>query len=130
MDCVIELIENYLCDQCDALFEGDGLVCDKVYNPEQTANRAAFVTQVLTPSTDQSGVGQYMAQIIENRTKRSECIVDSDIIRRNFIKYGGRLQNGLAIYVQLQYITTPTTKMVVDTSTVYFISAILKITVK
>ena len=127
---VIDLIENYLCDKCDALFSEDGIVCDKVYNPEQTDNRAAFVTQVLTPLTDQNGVGEYRAQILENRSKRSQCIADAETIRKNFTKYGDILSNGLAIYIQLQYITTPTNKIVVDTSTVYALSANLKITVK
>lgn len=127
---VIESIEDYLCDKCDELFSGDDIVCDKVYNPEQPVNRAAFVTQVLTERADQSGVGEYRAQIIENRSKRSECIADAETIRKNFTKYGDRLQNGLAIYVSLQYITTPTNKMVVDTSTIYYISANLNITVK
>lgn len=127
---MIDIIENYLCDKCDEMFASDGIPCDKVYNPDQIDNRAAFITQMLTPITDQNGVGEYMAQILENRTKRSQCISDADTIRKNFTKYGDTLPNGLAIYVQLQYITTPISKTVVGTSTIYTLSANLKITVK
>lgn len=125
---VISSIEDYLCDLCDSVFS-DGIVCDKVYNPEQQENRAAFVTQALPSPDDQNGIGTYTAQILQNRTKRSECIQDAELFRKNFIKYGDDLQNELAIYISVQYITMPI-KRIVGTSTTYTISVMLNITVK
>lgn len=125
---VVELIEDYLCDKCDELF-ADEIVCDKLYNPEVAVNRAAFVTSVRDTVTDQDSVGEYTAQIIENRSKRSEGAADVELLRKNFTKYGDTLPNGLAIYVRLQYITMPT-KIVVGTEYAYSVSANLNITVK
>ena len=125
----VELIEDYLCDKCDKIFTGDSIVCDKVYNPEEIVNRASFITSVLSATTDQNGIGEYRAQIIENREKRSQCTHDVELIRKNFTEYGDTLANGLAIYVSLQYITMPI-KIVVGTSSAYTVSANLNITVK
>jgi hypothetical protein len=126
---VIDLIEDYLCDKCDEIFNGDSIACDKVYNPEEAITRSAYVTSVKSNTTDQFGVGEYAAQIIENREKRSQCTHDVELIRKNFTKYGDVLANGLAIYITIQYITMPI-KIVVGTSNVYTISANLNITVK
>lgn len=126
---LVNIIEDYLCDKCDEIFVSDGVVCDKVFNPEEAVNRAAFITQVLSAQSDQNGVGLYSAQIIEQRIKRSECTADVENIRKNFTKYGDRLPNGLAIYISIEYITMPN-KTVVGTQTVYWLSANLSITVK
>ena len=126
---VVNIIEDYLCDKCDELFTSDGIVCDKVFNPEEPENRAAFITQVLSAQSDQNGIGDYSAQILEHRIKRSECIADVEKIRKNFNICGDKLQNGLAIYISIVYITMPN-KTVVGTQTIYWLSANLKITVK
>jgi hypothetical protein len=126
---IIDTIEDYLCDKCDELFAADGLVCDKVFNPEQQANRAAFVNQVLTPLSDQSGVGVYKAQILENRLKRSECTQDVEILRTKLTKYGDKLPNGLAIYISLEYIMMPI-KITVGTTNVFTVSANFNIKVR
>ena len=125
----VNIIEDYLCDKCDELFASDGIVCDKVFNPEEAVNRAAFITQVLSASSDQSGVGEYTAQILENRLKRYECTEDVEKIRKNFIIYGDKLANGLAIYISVGYIMMPI-KVVVGTQNAYTISANLNIKVK
>lgn len=126
---VVNIIEDYLCDKCDEIFASDGIACDKVFNPEDPENRAAFITQVLAAQSDQNGVGDYSAQILEQRIKRSECTADVEKIRKNFIIYGDRLPNGLAIYISIEYITMPN-KIVVGTQNAYWLSANLKITVK
>lgn len=125
MSNAIKIIEDYLCDLCDSSFN-DGIVCDKVFNPEEPANRAAFITQQGNSSTDQDGIRIYTAQILENRKTRSECITDMDIINSTFRKYGKKLPNGLVIYMTTSYIMSPT-KMIVGTQTAYFLSANLEI---
>lgn len=125
---IIEAVENFLCDTCDTIFN-DGILCDKIYNAEQPVNRAAFVLQALPPETDQHGVTCCTAQIIENREKRSQCVQDMDIIRENFTKYGHKLQEGLAIYTSIQYITSPI-RTVVGTQDVYTLSAVINIKVR
>lgn len=125
---IIESVENFLCDTCDEAFK-DGILCDKIYNAEQSVNRAAFVLQVLNPVTDQDGVTSCTAQIIENREKRSQCVQDMEIIRENFTKYGYKLQDGLVIYSSIQYITSPL-RTVVGTQDVYTISAVINIKVR
>ena len=129
MSNVVHIIEDYLCDKCDEVFASDGIVCDKVFNPEEPVNRAAFITKVLSAQSDQNGIGDYSAQILEHRIKRSECTADVEKIRKNFTIYGDKLQNGLAIYISIEYITMPN-KTVVGTQNVYWLSANLKITVK
>lgn len=129
MSNVVDIIEDYLCDKCDEIFASDGIICDKVFNPEEPINRAAFITQVPADITDQNGVGEYSAQILEHRLKRSECTADVEKIRKNFTIYGDKLQNGLAIYISIKYITMPR-KLVVGTQNAYCMSANLKITVK
>lgn len=124
----IETIENFLCDLSDSVFN-DGIICDKIYNPEQKENRAAFINQVLAFESDQNGITKCTAQMLENREKRSQCIRDINLIRENFIKIGHKLQDGLAIYVELQYITAPI-KIMVDTQVAYTISANFNVTVK
>lgn len=129
MSNVVDVIEDYMCDKCDEIFASDGIICDKVFNPEEPINRAAFITQVLTDISDQNGVGEYSAQILEHRLKRSECTADVEKIRKNFTIYGDKLQNGLSIYISIKYITMPR-KLVVGTQNAYWMSATLKITVK
>ena len=121
----IKLIEDYLCDLCDAKFN-DGLICDKVYNLEQPENRAAFINQQVDTETDQDGIRVYVAQILENRKTRTECINDMFIIDKYFRNYGKKLDNGLVIYVSVNYIMSPT-KIVVGTQTIYSLSASLEI---
>lgn len=129
MSNVVDVIEDYLCDKCDEIFASDGIICDKVFNPEEPINRAAFITQISADITDQNSVGEYSAQILEHRLKRSECTADVEKIRKNFTIYGDKLQNGLAIYISIKYITMPR-KLVVGTQNAYWMSANLKITVK
>lgn len=129
MSNVVNIIEDYLCDKCDEIFASDSIVCDKVFNPEEPENRAAFIAQVLPTRSDQNAIGDYAAQILEHRIKRSECTADVEKIRKNFNICGDKLQNGLAIYVSIEYITMPN-KIVVGTQNVYWLSANLKITVK
>lgn len=124
----IETIENFLCDLSDSVFN-DGIICDKIYNPEQRENRSAFVNQVLSMESDQNGITKCVAQLLENREKRSQCVQDVNLIREKFTKIGYKLQDGLAIYIELQYITMPI-KIMVDTQVAYTISANFNITVK
>lgn len=125
MSSAIKIIEDYLCDLCDAAF-GDGIICDKVFNPEEPVNRAVCITQQLESGTDQDGIRYYTAQILENRKTRSECINDMDIISNTFRKCGKKLDNGLVIYISVSYIMSPT-KMIVGTQKAYFLSANLEI---
>ena len=121
----IEVIENYLCDLCDEAF-ADGIVCDKIFNPEEQVTRSAYVVQQLDTLTDQDGIRKYIAQISENRKARSECIHDMSIIDSNFRKYSKKLDNGLVISVAVRYIIAPI-KVVVGTQTAYNLSANLEI---
>jgi hypothetical protein len=107
----------------------DGIVCDKIYNQEQRENRAAFVNGVTPPQSDQYGIVKCTAQLLENREKRSQCVHDMDIIRENFTKYGHKLQEGLAIYTSIQYITSPI-RTVVGTQDVYTLSAVINIKIR
>lgn len=125
---MISEIENYLCDLCDTIFN-DGIVCDKAYNIEQRVNRAANVLGVYRAAGDQGAVHRVSAKITENRETRSQCVTDVDKIRQNIRKIGVTIQNGLVIYIDVQYITMPI-KIVVGTQTAYTISATLNITVK
>lgn len=124
----IETIENFLCDLSDSVFS-DGIVCDKIYNPEQRENRSAFVNQVLPMQSDQNGITRCTAQLLENREKRSQCVHDVNLIRENFTKIGYKLHDGLAIYIELQYITMPI-KIMVDTQVAYTISANFNVKIK
>lgn len=125
---ITETLENFLCDLSDSVFN-DGIVCDKIYNPEQEVNRAAFITATQTPEGDQDGLIRFSAQLLENRKKRSECIKDSELIRKNFKKTGHKLENGLVIYLDVQYITSPI-KTIVDTQSIYTISANFNVKIK
>lgn len=121
----IKLIEDYLCDLCDLTFN-DGIVCDKVFNPEEPVNRAAFITQQGNSETDQDGIRTYTAQILENRNTRSECIIDMDIIDKHFRKYHKKLDNGLVITMSVSYIISPI-RVIVGTQQAYNLSANLEI---
>ena len=124
----IETIENFLCDLSDTVFN-DGIVCDKIYNPEQRETRSVFVNQVLSFGSDQNGIFRCTAQLLENREKRSQCVSDVNIVKENFTKIGYKLPDGLAIYIELQYITMPM-KIMVDTQVAYSLSANFNIIVK
>ena len=123
----IEIIENYLCDLCDESFN-DGIICDKIFNPEETVTRSAYVIQQIDTLTDQDGIRRYTAQVVENRKTRSECIRDMGIIDGNFRKYGKKLDNGLVIRISIQYIMSPI-KTIVGTQTVYNLSAMLNVSI-
>lgn len=123
----VEVIENYLCDVCDAVFN-DGIVCDKIFNPESPVNRSAYVTQQTGYETDQDGIRTFSAQILENRSTRSDCIRDMAIIDANFRKYGKKLDNGLVIRISIQYIMSPI-QIIVGTQTAYNLSALLNISI-
>lgn len=128
MNSNVKLIEDYLCDLCDTVFN-DGIVCDKVYNPEQPVNRSAYVTDIQSQESDQHGLIKCNARIVENRKSRPECVTDVQKITENFNKNGDPLGNGLAIYVEIEYITIPI-KIMVNTQTAYTVSANLRITAK
>lgn len=128
MNSNVKLIEDYLCDLCDAVFN-DGIVCDKMYNPEQLVNRSAYVTDIQSQESDQHGLVKCNARIVENRKGRPECIIDVQKITENFNKKGDPLGNGLAIYIEVEYITMPI-KIMVNTQTAYTVSANLRITAK
>ena len=121
----VKIIEDYLCDLCDASFN-DGIVCDKVFNPEEPANRAAFIIQQGNSETDQAGIRTYTAQILENRKTRSECIIDMGIIDKHFRKYRKKLDNGLVINMSVNYIISPI-RVIVGTQPAYTLSANLEI---
>ena len=121
----IKIIEDYLCDLCDLVFN-DGIVCDKVFNPEEPVNRAAFITQQGNYETDQDGIRTYTAQILENRKTRSECIIDMGIIDKHFRKYRKKLDNGLVINMSVNYIISPI-RVIVGTQHAYNLSANLEI---
>jgi hypothetical protein len=121
----IKIIEDYLCDLCDLAFN-DGIVCDKVFNPEEPVNRAAFITQQGNSETDQDGIRTYTAQILENRKTRSECIIDMGIIDKHFRKYRKKLDNGLVINISVSYIISPI-RIIVGTQQAYNLSANLEI---
>lgn len=121
----IKIIEDYLCDLCDISFT-DGIVCDKVFNPEEPVNRAAFITQQGNSETDQDGIRTYTAQILENRKTRSECIIDMGIIDKHFRKYRKKLDNGLVINISVSYIISPI-RIIVGTQQAYNLSANLEI---
>lgn len=121
----IKIIEDYLCDLCDIAFN-DGIVCDKVFNPEEPVNRAAFITKQGNSETDQDGIHTYTAQILENRKTRSECIVDMEIIDKHFRKYRKKLDNGLVINMSVSYIISPI-RVIVGTQQAYNLSANLEI---
>ena len=125
MSNAVKTIEDYLCDLCDLVFN-DGIVCDKVFNPEEPANRAAFITQQGNSETDQDGIRTYTAQILENRKTRSECIIDMEIIDKHFRKYRKNLDNGLVINMSVSYIISPI-KVIVGTQHAYNLSANLEI---
>lgn len=127
-DCdYIKSVEDYLCETCDALFN-DGIVCDKVYNPEERMNRAANVIQVRYGDDDQSGaIVRMEARVIENCDKRSKGVQDAELLRK-LAKNGVKLPNGLVIYINVQYINMPQ-KIIVDTLTTYILSAQLAITI-
>lgn len=123
----VEIIENYLCDVCDAVFD-DGIVCDKIFNPEDSATRSAYVTQQLESLTDQDGIRIFSARIVENRKTRSECIRDMGIIDDNFRKYSKKLDNGLVIRISIQYIMSPI-QTIIGTQTAYNLSAMLNVSI-
>lgn len=128
MNSNVKLIEDYLCDLCDTVFN-DGIVCDKMYNPEQLVNRSAYVTDIQSQESDQHGLVKCNARIVENRKSRPECVNDVQKITENFNKKGDPLGNGLAIYTEVEYITMPI-KIMVNTQTAYTVSANLRITAK
>lgn len=123
----VKIVEDYLCELCDDVFN-DGIVCDKVFNPEDAVNRSAAVIQQINTHTDQDGMRRYSAQILENRKARSECIRDMEIIDENFRKYGKKLDNGLVIHISIQYIMSPT-KTVIGTQNAYNLSAMLNVSI-
>ena len=51
----IKAIEDYLCNLCDSVFN-DSITCDKLYNPEQRINRAAYVDNTPATIADQNDV--------------------------------------------------------------------------
>lgn len=128
MNSNIKLIEDYICDLCDEIF-ADGIVCDKIYNPEQLVNRSACITDIQSQETDQYAVIKCNVNISENRKTRAECIVDTQKIVKNFNKSGVSIGDGLAIYMEIEYITMPI-RILVNTVTVYTISANIKVTAK
>ena len=65
MNSNIKLIEDYICDLCDEIF-ADGIVCDKIYNPEQLVNRSACITDIQSQETDQYAVIKCNVNISEN----------------------------------------------------------------
>lgn len=122
----VEIVEDYLCDLCDTLFN-DGIICDKIFNPEEKVNRAANVVQIYGAASDQGDAIYRMdARVVENREKRSQCIKDIEILQK-LTKNGVKLASGLAIYINIQYITSPD-RTIVDGQSVYTISAYLNVT--
>lgn len=128
MNSNVKLIEDYLCNLCDLVFN-DGIICDKMYNPEQLVNRSAYITDIQSIDGDQHALVKCNARIAENRKNRPECVTDTQKIIENFNKSGASLGNGLAIYIEIEYITMPI-KIIVNTQTAFTVSANLKITAK
>ena len=128
MNSDVKLIEDYICNLCDEVFN-DGIVCDKLYNPEQLVNRSACITDIHTQDTDQYAVIECNVNISENRKTRAECIADTQKIVKNFNKSGVSIGDGLAIYMEIEYITMPI-RILVNTVTAYTISANIKVTAK
>lgn len=122
------LIEDYLCNLCDTVFN-DGITCDKIYNPEQRVNRAAYVDNATASGADQNAITICRAKIVENRETRAQCITDIQKVRENFVKYGSSLGNGFAIFMDIDYITMPI-KIMAGTQTAFTFTANLKITAK
>ena len=124
----IKAIEDYLCNLCDSVFN-DSITCDKLYNPEQRSNRAAYVDNTTATIADQNDVTVCHAKVVENRETRAQCISDIQKVRENFVKYGSSLGNGFAIFMDIDYITMPI-KIMAGTQTAFTFTANLKITAK
>ena len=122
----VEVVEDYLCELCDEVFN-DGIVCDKVFNPEERVNRAASVLQVYAPSADQpTAIHTMSARVVENRERRAQCITDMELSKK-LVKSRVKLENGLEIYINIQYINAPI-RTIVGTQNTYTLSVYLTIT--
>jgi hypothetical protein len=119
-------VEDWLCDYIDSSFN-DTILCDKEFSTDVTDCRAIYISQVKEGFDDQSATAKYEVSFKSTRKTRVQAISDISILNEIFPIYNVRVENGLVISVNMDYIATPI-RIMVDSKQAYFLSATFTLT--
>lgn len=119
-------IEDWLCDYVDSSFN-DGIPCDKEFSTDISDCRAIYISRLNSGFDDQSATAKYEVSIKSTRKTRIQAVNDISILNEIFPIYNVRVDNGLVISINRDYITVPIRTMV-DSKQAYFFSATFTLT--
>ena len=122
----VKEVEDFLCDFLTALFS-DSVACKKEFDGSLSESRACSITDI-APSVDDQGVLRRYHAVYKEITKtRLASIEHINRIQAAFPIFNRTTTNGLAISIELNYITAPI-KIMVGTTKSYRLSANLRVT--
>ena len=116
-------VEDWLCDYIDQAFNDD-IVCDKEFTGEAKESRAIYIESIKDGFDDQSTSAEYTIGFTASTKKRSDAVRTISMLESLFPVYNKKIGRGLAISINMQYITTPL-RTIIDSKSVYLVSATL-----